>query len=633
MKNKFGILPLTIVMVATFFLFHIPTANAATISAISPSIISPGLTELTITGSGFGASAGTGDRVCFYETIISSFELPCVEYYDSTLKSWSDSQIVVTVPADPDGYMVGGYIHVYVDYVEASGALLYNVQPVIASTDYTTAVAGLDVTITGKYLKDMFGVAVADTYNVVAYINGVPAQITNDSWTKTGMVITVPAAATTGNVSLVFALTSSGATITATGPVITVMQPLTNDTYSAFQQYLSQVNVVSAWSAVGSGTTPIVAVIDDGVYINHPDLKGRIWKNSKEVIGNEKDDDKNRYIDDIYGWDFVSDEGEMTVRGTHGTLVAGIIGAARNNSEGVSGIAVKAKIMPLIVCDDRIGCPTDMVTKAITYAVDNGATVINLSLGSKATTGYKTAFNKAVKYAYDHGVVIVAAAGNGDIESGRGQDLNFIPQSPVCNDVGKKAVIGVGAVDSENYLTSWTNTGTKCVDAYAPGVNIISTSVPKYSTLGGYYDNTKSGTSFSAPIVTGIVALLRQKYPYMPVKEVVDRISNNYNSSGVIDAYKVLTQAYKPPVIQSASPTSFRVNRLIGQKTVTLTGRGFTNKTQVTVGYTKAKVKYIHSKKLTITFSIDQLSYGNNLITITGANKYRSIYRWLSLSK
>lgn len=620
------------ILIILFWFGLARSANAASISSISTNTISPGSTQLVISGSGFGPPT-FGDMVCFNETIISYFASPCVEYFDSNMVSWGDTSITLNVPSDPSGYMQGGYLNVYVGYSPASTLPLYNIQPVISSTDYTTVVTGMEVAVTGQYFTDMFGVTAADNYTVKAFFNGVQGVVKNGSWTKTGLVATVPSGATSGNLSLVFTLQSSDATITVTGPVLNVLQPITSDTYSAFQQYLNQVNVPRAWGVVGGGRTPIVAVIDDGVYINHPDLAGRIWKNGKEVIGNGKDDDKNGYKDDIYGWDFVSNEGEMTVRGTHGTLVAGIIAANKNNSEGISGIAPGVKIMPLIVCDDRIGCPTDLIAKAIFYAVDNGATVVNLSLGSQATTGYSTGFNKAVKYAYDHGVVVIAAAGNGDIESGRGQDLNFIPQSPVCNDISRNAVIGVGAVDNNNFLTPWSNTGTKCVDAFAPGVNIISTSVPKFSNLGGYYDNSKSGTSFSAPIVTGIVALLRQKFPYMPVKEVVDRITNSRNTGGVIDAYQVLSSSYKPPTISAIDKSTIRANRLIGQRIKTITGRGFSKGTAITILTTKARVKYINSTRLVATFSLNQLTYGNNLVTVSGGGKPRSIFRWIKITK
>lgn len=190
------------------------------------------------------------------------------------------------------------------------------------------------------------------------------------------------------------------------------------------------------------------------------------------------------------------------------------------------------------------GCSNDAIIKAIRYAVDNGAKIINMSLSTWATTGYSTVYESAVKYARDHRVIIVAAAGNGDVEGGIGQDLNIIPQSPVCNGATSDAVIGVGAVTADNYLTAWSNYGTNCVDAYAPGVGIVTTAVPAYSTLGGFYDSG-DGTSFAAPIITGIVSLLVQKYPRISPNEVVTRLWRDQDG-GVINALKVLADTYVP---------------------------------------------------------------------------------------
>lgn len=609
------------------------SVNAASITALSTSTIEPGTTVLTITGSGFGAYDSTSDQVCF-NSIVGGSSIPyfCSSYGTSDITSWSDTVIVLKVPDDPESLIVGGRIHVNIDGYLIDGPF-YNLQPVITAVDTTSVVAGTTVKLTGKYFQNAIGQP--GYYHLRVYFNGVAGGVYDDGWTATAFTAAVPADATTGPVSITITLDSDASVnVTAYGPIVTILAPFTNDTYSAFQQYLKQTNVVQAWGRVTGASRPIVAVIDEGVYINHPDLLHNIWINKKEKIGNRKDDDRNGYVDDIYGWDYVKGSGEMTVYGTHGTLVAGIVGAEKNNGEGISGINPNVMIMPLRVCSDQ-GCPTNLTVKAMYYAVDNGATIINLSLGTQGTTGYTTAYNKAIKYAFDHGVVIVAASGNGDLESSRGEDLNIVPESPVCNDIGKNAVIGVGAVDDDNYLTSWSNFGTKCVDAYAPGVSIISTSVPKYSNLGGYYDNTESGTSFAAPIITGIVSLLRQQYPYMPNGEVANRIRAAANASSVIDANQLLSDAssYKPARITSIDPKSATTSKLVGTRTITVNGKGFSKKTSVSVGTTKATVKYISKTKLTATVSLKSLGYGKHLLTVTGSNKQQSIFRWFEIKK
>lgn len=324
---------------------------------------------------------------------------------------------------------------------------------------------------------------------------------------------------------------------------VRVYRVISGDPLSYLQANLAIVGIPESWS-IPVNKRVTVAVIDDGVYINHPDLRNNIWVNTKESIGNRKDDDKNGYVDDIYGWDFISNSGEMTTRGSHGTMVAGIIAATRDNNEGIAGINPNATIMPLIACDSS-GCTMSNVSKAIYYAANNGADIINLSLSTFATTGYTTSLDDAIRYAHNKGVIIVSAAGNGDTEGGLGQDLNRIPQTPVCNDAGTNAVIGVSASANDGYRPTWANYGSNCVDVYAPGVGIVSTAVPASSTIGGFYD-VGDGTSFSAPIITGLVSLLKQQYPTMPQSEVVARLYR-HNKTGIIDAIGFIQEAYIPP--------------------------------------------------------------------------------------
>lgn len=529
-------------------------AHAATISSISPTVLTPGSTEITITGTGFGNYDSTGDQVCFnYLSSDLSYIGLCATYGSADIISWSDTTIVVRVPTDSGGTMAGGQIHVYTDGTDNDGPY-YNVQPVITAVSPSEVYIGNEVKITGEYFKDALGGAAGSQYYLYVMFNGVYAS-TATVWTSSEIDVTVPAGASTGAVSVELAFADGSAKVTATGPTITIYGGTTSDPYSYLQTYITQVKINEAWGLVPQRPGPIVAIIDDGVYINHPDLRSNIWINTKEIIGNGGDDDKNGYIDDIYGWNYVTNSGEMTTRGTHGTMVAGIIGAISNNGIGITGINPNVKLMPLIVCDSKLGCSTSAIIKAIHYAVDNGAKIINMSLSTQATTGYTTEFNSAIKYAYDKGVIVVVAAGNGDVEGGIGQDLNVIPQSPVCNEGTNFFVVGVGAVDSNNYLTSWSNYGSKCVDAYAPGVDIVTTAVPAYSTLGGFYDKG-DGTSFAAPIVTGIISLLLQKYPTMPAKEVLARIWRD-TDNGVIDAYKVLSDSYAPKVLGQKAGTPF----------------------------------------------------------------------------
>ncbi|MDO8592336.1 MAG: S8 family serine peptidase [bacterium] len=276
-------------------------------------------------------------------------------------------------------------------------------------------------------------------------------------------------------------------------------------------------NEIGLWGNVQSqGSGIIVAVIDEGVWISHPDLSQNIWVNPGEISNNKTDDDHNGYIDDYYGWNFLDNNNDMETKGSHGTSVAGII-AAIDNSQGIVGVASGAKIMPLIACNNS-GCNQDAVINAIKYATDHGANVINLSLGTHGYLGYKDDYNNVINYAYNHNVVIVASAGNGDVESAssRGQNLDIMPASPVSNDVNNiNMVLGVGALNAP-----WSNYGS-AVDVVAPGIHIISTVVPIYDD--GYYYGFVDGTSFSAPFVSGAVALYKALYPQKKNWEIIDK--------------------------------------------------------------------------------------------------------------
>lgn len=321
-----------------------------------------------------------------------------------------------------------------------------------------------------------------------------------------------------------------------------------NDTLITKQYFLDVVGLLSAWNTRSTSPSVVVAVIDDGIYLNHPDLKNNIWKNKNETIGNKKDDDKNNYVDDVYGWNFIDGNGEMTVKGSHGTHVAGIIGATGNNGQGVTGVTWNTKLMSLIACD-KSGCDMDAIIKAIKYAADNGANVINLSLTSRGTMGYSELYDEAVRYAYNKGVVIVAAAGNGDIESAEsiGADLTNIPKSPVCNDLTQNAVLGVSGVDDQKNALRWANYGA-CADVYAPGISILSTAVPALDDDGEFY-SSMDGTSFSSPIVAGLAALIKAQFPEITNREIIDQIietSTIVRGIRVIDAFGALTTPYVP---------------------------------------------------------------------------------------
>ncbi len=290
----------------------------------------------------------------------------------------------------------------------------------------------------------------------------------------------------------------------------------TNDPFFEEQTYLHHIGAPEAWNHSLGFEGVIVAVIDSGVDIRHPDLRDNIWRNVREIPGDGIDNDGNGYIDDVHGWDFVDSDNDPRptpspgdlVGTNHGTVSAGIIAARGDNGIGISGVTWQTTIMPLrALGSDGSGDPTAVV-RAIEYAMNNGAKVINLSFTGPVEG---ETLRIAVRRAYERGVFVVAAAGNAP-EGGVAQDLDARPLFPVCLDAGESEnfIYGVAAVDAEDRKASFSNYGAGCVDGAAPGTRFIGTqyydaSSPAFADpYGGYYN----GTSVAAPVVSGVAALL-----------------------------------------------------------------------------------------------------------------------------
>lgn len=290
------------------------------------------------------------------------------------------------------------------------------------------------------------------------------------------------------------------------------------DPYLFQQSYLGAINAKGSWSySSKENKEVVVAVLDSGIDLVHPDLKNNIWINSDEIPGDGLDNDENSYIDDINGWDFVDSDNTPTpvlLEGydytavNHGTVIAGIIGASAND-EGIIGVNPRVKIMDLRILDAKGMGNTLVLSQAIDYAAENGADIINLSLVGKSID---ESLKKSISNAYNKGVMIVAASGN---ESKSGVDLDIEPAYPVCDFDNINKVIGVAAVDSQNKLSAFSNYGEKCIDISAPGVNIYSTVYHDLADVNfsSYYRGGWSGTSVAAPMVTGALSLLKMNYP------------------------------------------------------------------------------------------------------------------------
>jgi subtilisin family serine protease len=276
---------------------------------------------------------------------------------------------------------------------------------------------------------------------------------------------------------------------------------------------LNLVNAPTAWANGYTGQGIVVAVVDSGVNYRHPDLARNTWINRNEIAGNGIDDDSNGYIDDIVGWDFISRDNDPSDPNGHGTHVAGIIASA-NNGIGTTGVAYDAQIMAVRVLGSSGQGSSASVAAGIRYAADNGANVINLSLGGGS---FSSAMQSAIDYATERGALVVMASGN----SGLAQP--GFPAS-LANRVG----LSVGAVDRNERVASFSNrAGSTPLDYItAPGVSVNSTYLNN-----GY--RALSGTSMATPHVAGVAALVLSANPNLSPREVASLLTRTADASGI----------------------------------------------------------------------------------------------------
>ena len=261
-------------------------------------------------------------------------------------------------------------------------------------------------------------------------------------------------------------------------------------TTPAATAYVCSMGVADAWEK-STGEGAIVAVIDTGVDIYHEDLGGNIWKNAGEIEGNGLDDDNNGYIDDVNGWNFAEQTNVVynsadAAGDTHGTHIAGIIAAMKDNGKGIAGVAPSSKIMPLKVFKNGQAYTSDIIS-AIEYAESMDAAIVNCSWGGNEE-------NPALKEAIqDSDILFVCAAGNSST------DIDTTPIYPAAYDCDN--IISVASVDRYGTLSSFSNYGVSDTDVAAPGEEILS-------TLPGNAYGLNSGTSMASAFVSGEAALL-----------------------------------------------------------------------------------------------------------------------------
>lgn len=282
-----------------------------------------------------------------------------------------------------------------------------------------------------------------------------------------------------------------------------------NDTKAGVQYSLDRMRVRDAWSLT-TGAGNMVAVLDTGVSFVHADLAGRVASNAAEASGTAGvDDDRNGFIDDTLGWDFVNGDGDPRDDNQHGTWVAGIIAANANNAQGIAGISWSDRILAVKIMNANGIGDTAALSAGIRYAANRGAKVINMSVGGFP---YSQAVADAVAYAWSKGAVLIGAAGNNRLEE------SYYPASYLN-------VVSVSATQTEDGFAHWSSYGG-AVDVAAPGADIWTTHCQGCSTTsaGGTGYAWVSGTSFATPNVSGVVALIRARYPTWTNQQVVERL-------------------------------------------------------------------------------------------------------------
>ncbi len=312
-----------------------------------------------------------------------------------------------------------------------------------------------------------------------------------------------------------------------------------------------------AWNITQGSRDIVVAIIDTGADINHPDLKNNIWTNPGESgldaykhdkANNQIDDDRNGYVDDIHGWNFVANDNRLQDNHGHGTHIAGIVGAEGGNGIGISGVSPKVSMM-IVKYYDPTSRGTDNLRntiKAIDYAVQKGANIINYSGGG---LDYSQLEYEAVKRAQQKGILFIAAAGN---EHSNSDTSHYYPANYALDNI-----ISVTAVNQSAQILMTSNYGAKSVHIAAPGENI-------YSTLPNGQYGLMTGTSQATAFVTGVAALIKannRDFNYEMVRRQILGTADYTPSIGTKTQTSGLLNSWAALAIQPSIPATGIITR------------------------------------------------------------------------
>ena len=393
------------------------------------------------------------------------------------------------------------------------------------------------------------------------------------------------------------------------------------------------IDAPGAWAQTLGDSSVVVAVIDTGIDLDHPDLVDNLWTNSDEIAGNGIDDDSNGFIDDIHGWDFVNSDGNPDDDNNHGTHVAGTI-AASANSIGVVGVAPGVQVMGLKFLNSSGSGMTSHALQALQYAIDNGALISNNSWGGG---GFSSAMETLLTQAEAANHLFVAAAGNSST------NIDAYPTYPAAYQ--NPNVVSVASIQSDGSQSGFSNYGTSNVDVAAPGSGIRST------ISGGGYASF-NGTSMASPHVAGIVALMRSLAPTVSTTDIKrilietstwdSRLDNVSDSGGRVSASAAVSAVNGSipslsitsnatvvtegdTVTFSATATDSSNNNIAGQvvwkigEVVQTTGSSFTY-TASTPGQIRVRAQVTDSSGTASTFINLTVNEIERSITITSPN-------------
>ncbi|MFM7187136.1 MAG: S8 family serine peptidase [Armatimonadota bacterium] len=323
---------------------------------------------------------------------------------------------------------------------------------------------------------------------------------------------------------------------------------------------LNDIDAPQAWDLYTGDPNYRVAVIDTGIDFNHPDLQGNIWSNPGEIANDGIDNDGNGYIDDVRGWNFVTNTNNPQDGNGHGTHVSGTIAAKGNNGIGVAGVAWNAKIVPLKFLSDTGSGTTANAIKAIDYCTSTGIKLSNNSWGGGL---FDSILLQAITNAGAADHLFIAAAGNSAL------NIDVSPSYPASYNLSN--MVNVASTTNTGTLSNFSNFGVGTVPVGAPGSNVFSTWPIALTVLGqpnGY--NSISGTSMATPHVTGLAALLRGKMPGWTASQVRSAIlgstkplaslAGKVSREGIISAYNALAatnvEAIPPTVTAVRTPAT-----------------------------------------------------------------------------